>query len=368
MDKPTQAWLTPCAKKTQFSRSIRFQQIADFAHLPDGPDNTFLREKVQLWHERYGSNQRYDFKVPKKRKKPFRGESKGSDSNGASRSGLFAAVDYSPRGFKIGNWAVQEVRSRHGDPGIRQGSLERRFVPAPEDRMFFPTLIREDKYEERRLLKRSRKTKVKILQDAQQKYYMDKLDEEETLSKKLEEPTEPAAKKNAKQSEEDGKRKRMDEETADSIKRMKLVIVEIDDILEHMEQLTIEDEVVHTAHCKAPARKFGVCFLSQPCGEGRHVLARWKERQRQYGNRFISFPRVVSAVVADVFALRRDMSPPSRMAPARHMERKNCRLKRPATTFKSSASTEPSTDFNSAATRPSQPHKHSWLLDHRAGG
>jgi hypothetical protein len=131
--------------------------------------NTFLREKVRLWHERYGSNQRYGFKVPKKRKKPFRGESKGSDSNGASRSGLFAAVDYSPRGFRIGNWAVQEVRSRHGDPGPRQGSLERRFVPAPEDRTFFPTLIREDKYEERQLLKRSRKTKVKILQDAQQK-------------------------------------------------------------------------------------------------------------------------------------------------------------------------------------------------------
>ncbi|KAF3051803.1 hypothetical protein E8E11_011445 [Didymella keratinophila] len=170
------------------------------------------------------------------------------DGNRASRSGLFSAVDCSSRGFRIGDWSVHHVDSRRGKPGPRQGSLKRRPVPAPEDRTSFPTLLREDKHEERRLLRRTRKTKVKILQDAQQKHHMEKLDEEEAKSKKLKGMTKPVAEKEAKQSEEDRKRKRIDEETAKSITRMKLVIVEVDDIIKQMEQLRIEHKVFDIAH------------------------------------------------------------------------------------------------------------------------
>lgn len=100
------------------------------------------------------------------------------------------------------------------------------------------------------MLRRSRKTKVKILQDALQKYYMDKLDAEEERAKKLKEETKLAAEKEAGQGEEDRKRKRTDEKTAKCIKRMKVMIaVEIDDITKEIEQLGIEDKVVDTAHC-----------------------------------------------------------------------------------------------------------------------
>lgn len=168
------------------------------------------------------------------------GESKGIDSNLPSRSGLFAAVDCSPRGFRTGYWTVYELETRGEYPGPCKGTLKRRSIPAHEDRMFFPTLIMEDKDEERRLLKRSRKTKVKYLQDAQRKYYRDK---EEAESEETEEdikPT-PTPKKEVKQDEKDGNGERKDGETAEeveSIRGMMRVIVIVDDDFEQMGQLT----------------------------------------------------------------------------------------------------------------------------------
>lgn len=107
--------------------------------------------------------------------------------------------------------------------------------------MFFPTLITEDKDKERWLLKRSRKTKVKYLQDAQRKYYRDKLDKEEAESEETEEDIKPTPKKEVKQDEKDGNGESKDGETAEeveSIKRMMRVIVIVDDDFEQMGQLT----------------------------------------------------------------------------------------------------------------------------------
>ncbi|KAJ4398396.1 hypothetical protein N0V91_010241 [Didymella pomorum] len=134
-----------------------------------------------------------------KLKKARKGESREANGDRASRSGLFSAVDCSPRGFRVSNWTVHQPRHRHGNTGPRQGRLKSRSVPAPEDRAFFATLKREDKEEERLLLRSSRKAKVKLLKNALQKQYIDELDEDEARAKKLEEVTKLAAEKEARQ-------------------------------------------------------------------------------------------------------------------------------------------------------------------------
>lgn len=120
-------------------------------------------------------------------------------------------------------------------------------------------------------MKRTRKSRVKILQDVQQKYYMDKLDKEKAEAEKLKEKTRPVAE--AAQNEEDTKRKREDEETMES-KRMKLVIARIDDTIMKMNQFAIENELVNTAHGTVRARKSGYASLVSNAVNGKHVLAR----------------------------------------------------------------------------------------------
>jgi hypothetical protein len=198
--------------------------------------NTFCRAKVRVWHrdenrhQDYGLDQVFKFSSPRHRKKPFVGKLKGLDSNLASRSGAVPAVDCSSRGFRISDWTMHKVDSESDVPGPRKGMLKRRSIPASEDRMYFPTLIREDKREQRWLMRRTRKTKVKMLLEQQIQHYTNKLEKEEAKLDKVREEAE----REEEDREKEGKRKRMFEKVQNSIersKRKKLVIHMAEDVL-----------------------------------------------------------------------------------------------------------------------------------------
>ncbi|KAJ8118351.1 hypothetical protein OPT61_g671 [Boeremia exigua] len=105
------------------------------------------------------------------RRKPSIGEARGTDSNAISRVGRYAGANYSPRNIKTTGWVLEENDCGSCDPGPREGTLRRRSVPRPEERMYFPNIIRNDKAEQTQLeLRRNREKAVQLMKVAQEVY------------------------------------------------------------------------------------------------------------------------------------------------------------------------------------------------------
>lgn len=110
-----------------------------------------------------------DFQVPNRRSKPSIGEAEGTDINAFSRRGSFAAVNYSSRGTRMKEWNLDNMNPSFSDAGPREGTLGRRHVPSPKERMHFPNLIRKDKQEQQWLeMKIHRATAIQFLQVTQE--------------------------------------------------------------------------------------------------------------------------------------------------------------------------------------------------------
>ena len=83
--------------------------------------------------ERFGEQIAFNY-----RSTPKRNAVPGSDSNASSRKGLYATTEYSPRGIRTGGWQLYpQDGAPRSDPGPREGVLERRSVPPPEERKYY---------------------------------------------------------------------------------------------------------------------------------------------------------------------------------------------------------------------------------------
>ena len=89
-----------------------------------------LRNRLR---ERFGEQIAFNY-----RSTPKRNAVPGSDSNASSRKGLYATTEYSPRGIRTGGWQLYpQDGAPRSDPGPREGVLERRSVPPPEERKYY---------------------------------------------------------------------------------------------------------------------------------------------------------------------------------------------------------------------------------------
>ncbi|KAJ4993789.1 hypothetical protein SVAN01_00843 [Stagonosporopsis vannaccii] len=86
-----------------------------------------------------------DLQVPQYRHKPHIGEAKGTDSNAFPRRGSFAIANYSAKGTRIDGWILEQRASRSSDSRPHKGTLKKCLVPPPEERIYFPNIITEDK-------------------------------------------------------------------------------------------------------------------------------------------------------------------------------------------------------------------------------
>ncbi len=141
--------------------------MLDFSKSQISPANAICLANIITKRKRRS----FGFQLPKHRRKPWIGEATGTDSNAISRMGSYAGTNYSPRMIETTGWVPHGKKSSSHDPGPCKGSLERRPVPRPEERIYFPNIIRDDKIQQRLLeMACNREIVISVMKLVQQQY------------------------------------------------------------------------------------------------------------------------------------------------------------------------------------------------------